>query len=371
MVVKGVLAFVMLLVVVQFYLLALALVGLLPARRWPKGPGRRFLCFIPAHNEAAVIRRSVESLLNQDYRGAWRVVVLADRCTDDTARIARDLGAEVWERKDGPPGKQHLVAWAYNLAACEEWDALVFVDADNACSPNMLEAMDGALVGRDAVQVYLDTLNTWDSAVSRGYAASYIQGNVFGQRARARLGLSALLGGTGFAIRRDALTFTGLPTITATEDLELSILLVLAGRRVAYVEEARVWDEKPRTWWASIRQRARWMRGHHQNLLLYFSPLALRALRGDLAAVDLLAVLFLPATLIFSLVSLLLSGGWVNWLAWILTAGAVAAAATGRQFRDYALGAWMPAFAWTWLPAFAWGMATLNFKGWEKTTHHA
>ena len=72
----------------------------------------RFLTLIPAHDEALVIGDCLAALM-ADRRPDDPVVVVADRCTDDTAAIAREMGAIVLERATGraagprrrPPGR--------------------------------------------------------------------------------------------------------------------------------------------------------------------------------------------------------------------------------------------------------------------------
>ena len=49
---------------------------------------------IPAHNEAAVIKRTLETLLD-GLSDQTRVIVACNGCTDDTAKIARSFGAPV------------------------------------------------------------------------------------------------------------------------------------------------------------------------------------------------------------------------------------------------------------------------------------
>ena len=61
----------------------------------------RFMAIIPAHNEAAVVANLVESLKNQDYpKDKYDIYVIADNCTDNTAQIAKNAGAIVYERFD-------------------------------------------------------------------------------------------------------------------------------------------------------------------------------------------------------------------------------------------------------------------------------
>ena len=61
----------------------------------------RFMAIIPAHNEEAVIENLVISLKNQDYpKDLYDIYVIADNCTDNTAKIAKKAGAIVYERFD-------------------------------------------------------------------------------------------------------------------------------------------------------------------------------------------------------------------------------------------------------------------------------
>jgi len=55
----------------------------------------RFSVVIPCFNEAGYLADALLSLQKQDFDGAYEVVVVDNNCTDDTAGIARDLGARV------------------------------------------------------------------------------------------------------------------------------------------------------------------------------------------------------------------------------------------------------------------------------------
>jgi glycosyltransferase involved in cell wall biosynthesis len=55
----------------------------------------RFSVVIPCLNEASYVADAITSLQNQDFPGPYEIVVVDNNCTDDTARIARDLGVRV------------------------------------------------------------------------------------------------------------------------------------------------------------------------------------------------------------------------------------------------------------------------------------
>jgi hypothetical protein len=60
---------------------------------------RKLLVLVPAHNEADTIRHTLHALLTQT-QPADRIVVVADNCSDDTAKIAsRYRGVTVWRQQ--------------------------------------------------------------------------------------------------------------------------------------------------------------------------------------------------------------------------------------------------------------------------------
>ena len=108
------------------------------------------VALVPAHNEAAGIRATLESLARQT-RPADRVVVIADNCTDDTAGIAADAGAEVYVTV----GNRHKKAGALNQALAQILptlgpnDAVLVMDADSTLAAEFV-AVAGELLGGDA-----------------------------------------------------------------------------------------------------------------------------------------------------------------------------------------------------------------------------
>jgi peptidoglycan-N-acetylglucosamine deacetylase len=50
---------------------------------------------IPAFNEEKMIRESLESIKNQDFNGEYEIIVVDNNSTDNTARVARDLGVKI------------------------------------------------------------------------------------------------------------------------------------------------------------------------------------------------------------------------------------------------------------------------------------
>ncbi len=103
---------------------------------------------IPAHNEAQVIGNLIHSLRQQDHTAA-RFVLALDRCTDDTAAVARaaigpDERFEVFEIEECPDdwaGKVNALWTALHRSAhARDADFLLFVDADTTLHPGCVRA---------------------------------------------------------------------------------------------------------------------------------------------------------------------------------------------------------------------------------------
>jgi len=100
---------------------------------------------IPARNEAHNLPNLLNSLKKQTYKN-YEVIVVDDQSTDNTAQVARSLGAKVIEIKDKPKdflGKPFACYTGYKKVKGE---ILLFVDADvRFDSPCALEKIIGEL----------------------------------------------------------------------------------------------------------------------------------------------------------------------------------------------------------------------------------
>ena len=239
----------------------------------------KFMAIIPAHNEEAVIKNLVDSLNEQDYpKDLYDIYVIADNCTDSTARIASNSGAIVYERYDEEhKTKGAALNWFLKQKIEEDakYDAVCIFDADNIVDKNFLKNMNKKLCqGEEIVQGYRDIKNPTDSWISGGYALFYWMMHKFYHLARYNLGLSPLLNGTGFMVKFDILKPNGWETYTLTEDIEFSLINIAKGRKLGWATDAIVYDEQPVGFKASWTQRSRWTVGHIQCMKRYTKELA-------------------------------------------------------------------------------------------------
>lgn len=238
-----------------------------------------FMIIIPAHNEEAVVGELVESLDHQTYaKDKFDVYVIADNCTDNTAKVAREKGANVYERfDDTKKTKGYALNWFFRKMAEEkkEYDAIVVFDADNIVDEEFLNVMNRKLCqGETLVQGYRDIKNPTDTWVSGGYAIFYWMMNRLYHLARYNMGLSPLINGTAFMVKWDLLMPNGWVTKTLTEDIEFSLINISKGTRLGWAKDAIVYDEQPLTFKQSWKQRERWTVGHLQCVQGYTTDLA-------------------------------------------------------------------------------------------------
>ncbi len=242
----------------------------------------RFMAIIPAHNEEAVVGNLIESLKKQNYnKELYDIYVIADNCTDNTAKVAKEAGAIVYERFDMTrKTKGYALDWFLKQKIEENapYDAFFVFDADNIVDANFIKNMNKKLCqGEDVVQGYRDIKNPSDNWISAGYALFYWTMHRFYHLARYNLGLSPLLNGTGFMVRFDTIKPNGFDTVTLTEDIEFSLKRIIKGKRLGWATDAIVYDEQPTGFKQSWSQRSRWTVGQMQCIKEYTKKLALAA----------------------------------------------------------------------------------------------
>ena len=270
----------------------------------------KFMAILPAHNEEKVIGNLIESLKNQDYdKELLDIYVIADNCTDNTAKIARECGAIVYERFDNTKKtKGYALNWFLQQKAKEkaEYDAFFVFDADNIVDKNFTKNMNKKLCqGEEVVQGYRDIKNPTDSWVTAGYALFYWTMHRFYHLARYNVGLSPLLNGTGFMVKYDLLKDKGWDTVTLTEDIEFSLKRIIKGKRLGWATDAIVYDEQPIDFKSSWSQRSRWTVGHIQCMKLYTKDLA-KAVKENKTAMNFDGLLYIVGSIPMFIASILL-----------------------------------------------------------------
>lgn len=284
-----------------------------------------FVVLVPCLNEARVIGQTLESLCA--LRGRYHIAVLDDASDDGSPGVVsrfpawivtlverRGLDARVGKGAALNQGYRELLRWRIDDLYGPENVIVVVFDADSRVPSDFLARVtpyfsDPRVVGvQSAVRMYnvdRNWLTFWQNLEFVVWARIF-------SRAKDRLG-SATLGGNGQCVRLSALMSLGAapwrPSLT--EDLDLSIRLILNGGRIRFCGDAYVAQEAVSHVRQLIRQRARWVQGH--LVTWEHLPAILRSSAPLRVRLDLVAFLFLPAGLVP--LALTTVDGWWTFLA--------------------------------------------------------
>ncbi len=114
---------------------------------WP-----RVAAVVPARNEAETIGATIGSLMQQDYPGAWSIILVDDDSSDDTADVARRAAAAAPERLHIVTSRGLPAGWTGKLWAVKQGadaamaltpppDYLLLTDADIVHDPDSVRRL--------------------------------------------------------------------------------------------------------------------------------------------------------------------------------------------------------------------------------------
>ncbi len=374
----------LLFVVPAAYSSIVALWGLrTPANQGLKTPTRSVRVVVAANNEANVIAGIASDLAAQTYPSdLLEVCVIADRCSDDTAEIARTF-VDVAERTQGEGGKGAAISWYLEQFPLTDSETLLILDADNRIDADYVAGVaSGMDAGPDVVQTYLDVVNPQGSVLATANALTYWASNRMVQLARSNIGWSCDLGGAGMAVTSQALDDAGGFTDDLTDDTALNIRLNLSGHRATWLHRVRVYDEKPTDARSTVTQRARWVRGKRELQRRYgWSLLRAAATQRRAGLLDLAFRLYNPGRSAVALVVAVLAvlagvfpaiGLWPWWLLGGI-AGVVVALPMVFLAIDHVPGRYILRYPYVALIAALWlpiRIASRLLPSWKRTAHH-
>lgn len=229
----------------------------------PPGPPPSTAILIPAHNEAAGIGQTLAVFAQ---RPSWlRLCVVADNCSDDTAAIARQAGAEVVERHDLlHRGKGYALHAGMQALSAHPPEVVLVLDAD--CLTRLPDMAALSLACHEAKR-----------PMQAAYLMRAPQGAGLGLRVAEfawriktwvrplgwrQMGRGGSLLGSGMAFPWEVLAAMPLASGHITEDLSLSFRLAQARATPLFYPLATVESVFPTSEEAQQAQRTRWEHGH-------------------------------------------------------------------------------------------------------------
>ncbi len=224
--------------------------ALLPARapaQLSSVPCPLMAVVMPAHNEEAIVARTVDLIVAQ-LPANGRLLVVADNCTDNTAQIASQAGAEVTLRRDtNHIGKGYALDHGVRVLSADPPQVVIFVDADCEVGQGSLEilAKHCASTGLPAQARYSMLLPPSASSADKVSQLAWVIKTFVRPLGSARLGLPCQLMGSGMALPFEIACQLDLATGHLAEDQKFGAELVLIGKPPHFCPQARVLSQLP------------------------------------------------------------------------------------------------------------------------------
>ena len=253
----------------------------LPKRSRVNAGDAPFIVLVPSHDEELHIGATAAHLL-AEISPADRLIVIADNCTDATAQIAADQGAEVLVRTDTKArGKSHALAYALQKIAEDSRQIVLIVDADCRVSQGALrqlaDQVDKTQAPAQAMYLFQKGEQGGDTQALSAFSLHFR--NQIRPLGQSRIGLPCQLLGSGMAFRREALSDVHVNNLALAEDTQLGIDLVLAGHAPYYCETAVVTTLVPQREESHVGQRTRWEHGYLMSMLTQIPRLLLASVK--------------------------------------------------------------------------------------------
>ena len=268
-----------------------------PMRIQKTKKNHKYAVLIPARNESKVLSGLLDSIQAQDYPPELLdIYVIADNCTDNTADLAKEFGAQVIHRNNLEKiGKGYALQHAFQAidqaTGIQHYDGYFVFDADNQLDSQFVSEMNRVFnQGYVAVTSYRNSKNFDTNWLSAGYSLWFLRESFFINGARMLFGSSCAISGTGFLVSSKVIAeLGGWPYHLLTEDIQFTVEQVLQGHKIGYAENAVLYDEQPIDFATAWRQRLRWAKGFYQVLHRYGARLFKKAVFAqDFSSYDLL-----------------------------------------------------------------------------------
>ncbi|MFT5673529.1 MAG: cellulose synthase/poly-beta-1,6-N-acetylglucosamine synthase-like glycosyltransferase [Polaribacter sp.] len=224
------------------------------------GNMKRMAVLVPGYKEDEVIIEVATLALEQEYpTPLFDVVIIADSFKEKTLGALKKLPIKLIEVSFDKSTKSKALNKAM-ATLDKDYDIAVVLDADNVMAPNFLAKINAAFENDFiAVQGHRTAKNTNNSWAILDAISEEINNNIFRKGHRV-LGLSSAIIGSGMAFRYGYFKSL-MATVTAVGgfDKEIELKMLKEGRKIVYLEDAVVFDEKIQKSEVFGNQRRRWL----------------------------------------------------------------------------------------------------------------
>ncbi len=222
---------------------------------------KRFCVVVPAHNEALVIEKTLRALIAAGATPGD--IYLVDDCSsDNTGDIAFSLGVTVL-RNNPNLGKARAVSRiveVYDLY--NQYEFIGLMDADTIVDPNYFTEMLKGFEDKEVVVTCGRPISVAHNWLTAHRALCYANGHYVYRKAQTKIGVVCIAPGCSTMYRSSIFSKLNWHAGTVAEDMYVTIQIHHEKLgKVAYMGNARVYTQTPRTLSAYSKQMYRWYTG--------------------------------------------------------------------------------------------------------------
>ncbi|HEF0357514.1 TPA: glycosyltransferase family 2 protein [Clostridioides difficile] len=235
---------------------------------------------VPAHNEAKVIGRTVESLLLLNYpKSKMELIVINDNSSDNSKEILEDIKNKYnnynftiinTDSLTGGKGKSNALNIGYTIS---KGDFIAVYDADNTPDRNALRYLVQTIVMNDELGAVIGkfrTRNKNKNLLTKFINIETLSFQWMSQAGRWQLFNLCTIPGTNFILRRSIIEeIGGWDSKAIAEDTEISFRIYKLGYKIKLVPQSITWEQEPETVKVWIKQHTRWAKGNIYVLMKY------------------------------------------------------------------------------------------------------
>lgn len=235
---------------------------------------------VPAHNEAKVIGKTVESLLLLNYpKDKMELIVINDNSSDNSKEILESIKNKYnnynftiinTDNLTGGKGKSNALNIGYTLSKGE---FIAVYDADNTPDRNALRYLIQTIVMDDELGAVIGkfrTRNKNKNLLTKFINIETLSFQWMSQAGRWQLFNLCTIPGTNFILRKSIIEeIGGWDSKAIAEDTEISFRIYKLGYKIKLVPQSITWEQEPETVKVWIKQRTRWAKGNIYVLMKY------------------------------------------------------------------------------------------------------
>ncbi|AQU10569.1 glycosyltransferase [Clostridioides difficile] len=274
---------------------------------------------VPAHNEAKVIGRTVESLLLLNYpKSKMELIVINDNSSDNSKEILENIKDRYnnynftiinTDSLTGGKGKSNALNIGYTIS---KGDFIAVYDADNTPDKNALRYLVQTIVMNDELGAVIGkfrTRNKNKNLLTKFINIETLSFQWMSQAGRWQLFNLCTIPGTNFILRRSIIEeIGGWDSKAIAEDTEISFRIYKLGYKIKLVPQSITWEQEPETVKVWIKQRTRWAKGNIYVLMKYIKNIFKQGRNKivfDIAYFFSVYFLFLTSVIIFDILFVL------------------------------------------------------------------